>query len=163
MTLPEPKFHWVVLTIATALMSGFTLAYAKQEPQRGTTSFMPVDIKEPFVSIMARMKAAQPAVQRRQADLLGERYDLADHPAAGMTMTRGKPVQEGVRVKLAAGASWEQLAGMTPAEIRDRNLFPKGFYPLPHPNQAEGGMVFPKCEIEEVKRQEGRDLTRFDL
>ena len=163
MILRKPRLHGVVLTIAAALMSGFTLAYAQQEPPRSTTSYMPVDIKEPFASIMARMKAAQPAVQKRQADLLGERYDLADHPAAGVTMTRGKPVQEGVRVKLAAGTSWEQLGGMTPADIRDRNLFPKGFYPLPHPNQAEGGMVFPKFEIEEVKRQEGRDLTRFDL
>jgi hypothetical protein len=52
---------------------------------------------------------------------------------------------------------------MSPAEIRDKTLFPKGFYPLPHPNHAEGGMVFPKFEINEVVKQEGRDLTRFDL
>src|SRR5271166_5496261 len=52
---------------------------------------------------------------------------------------------------------------MTPEKIRDENLFPKGFYPLPHPNHAEGGMVFPKFEIDEIKKQEARDLTRFDL
>jgi cytochrome c peroxidase len=34
---------------------------------------------------------------------------------------------------------------------------------LPHPNHAEGGMVFPHFEIDEVKKQEARDLTRFDL
>src|SRR5213079_828982 len=34
---------------------------------------------------------------------------------------------------------------------------------LPHPNHLEGGMVFPKFEIEELKKQEQRDLTRFDL
>src|SRR5262249_567667 len=27
----------------------------------------------------------------------------------------------------------------------------------------EGGMVFPKRDIDEIKRQTGRDLTRFDL
>jgi cytochrome c peroxidase len=29
--------------------------------------------------------------------------------------------------------------------------------------RAEGGMVFPKFAIEEIKKREGRDLTRFDL
>jgi len=156
------KWSWILLTTTTALIS-LAVANAQQTPDRAASSYMPVDIKEPFAAIMARMKAAQPAIQKRQADLLAERYDLADRAAAGVTMSRGKPVQDGVRVKLAAGTGWEQLAGMTAGEIRDRNLFPKGFYPLPHPNHAEGGMVFPKFEIDEVKRQEGRDLTRFDL
>jgi cytochrome c peroxidase len=52
---------------------------------------------------------------------------------------------------------------MSPSDIRDKGLFPKGFYPLPHPNHPEGGMVFPKFEIDEVLKQEARDLTRFDL
>lgn len=52
------------------------------------------------------------------------------------------------RAKLPIGMSWEQLASLGPTEVRDRNLFPKGFYPLPHPNQPGGGMVF---EIDKVK------------
>ncbi len=44
-----------------------------------------------------------------------------------------------------------------------RGSFPKGFLPLPHPNHAEGGMLFPKFHIDEIKKQEDRDLTRFDL
>jgi cytochrome c peroxidase len=35
--------------------------------------------------------------------------------------------------------------------------------PLPHPKHQEGGMVFPRFLINEIKRQEGRDLTRFDV
>ncbi|MGZ3342175.1 MAG: cytochrome B6 [Reyranella sp.] len=155
--------YWLLLTTAGALAAGLTLAHAQQEPQRGASSYMPVDIKEPLATTMARMKAAQPAIQKRQADLLAERYDLANRAAAGATMSRGKAIQEGVRVKLPAGTTWDQLAGMSPTDIRDRNLFPAGFYPLSHPNHAEGGMVFPKFEIEEIKKQEGRDLTRFDL
>ena len=155
--------YWLLLTTVGALAGGLTLAHAQQEPQRGATSYMPVDIKEPFASIMARMKAAQPAIQKRQADLLAERYDLANRAATGVTMSRSKPLQEGVRVKLPAGTTWDQLAAMSPAEIRDRNLFPAGFLPLPHPNHPEGGMVFPKFEIDEIKKQEARDLTRFDL
>ena len=34
---------------------------------------------------------------------------------------------------------------------------------MPHPNHSEGGMVFPKMVIDEIKKQEDRDLTRFDL
>ena len=52
---------------------------------------------------------------------------------------------------------------MTPEQIREKGLFPAGFLPLPHPNHPEGGMLFPKFHIDEIKKQEGRDLTRFDL
>lgn len=164
MNLSKPGYG--TLLVACVALTSLTIAYAQQPPApspRGASSYAPVDIKEPFATTLARMKAAQPAIQKRQADLLAERYDLANRPAAGVTMSRGKAVQEGVRAKLAAGVTWDQLAGMTPTEISNRNLFPKGFYPLPHPNHAEGGMLFPKFEIEEIKKQEARDLTRFDL
>jgi cytochrome c peroxidase len=59
--------------------------------------------------------------------------------------------------------TWERLANMTPQQIRDGGYWPDGFLPLPHPNHPEGGMLFPSHHIEEVRRQEGRDLTRFDL
>jgi hypothetical protein len=95
--------------------------------------------------------------------VLNERYDLSDRPAQGVTMDRGKPLQEGVRVKLPAGTAWEQLAAMSPDQIRDQNLYPKGFYPLPHPNHLEGGFVFPHFLIDAIKQQDGRDLKRFDI
>jgi hypothetical protein len=50
-------------------------------------------------------------------------------------MSGGKPVQDGVRVKLPSGMTWEKLATMSPDEIRSKDLFPKGFLPMPHPNQ----------------------------
>ncbi len=119
--------------------------------------------QESFGSLAARMKAAKPDIMKRHMALLEERYDLSNRPAQGVTMSRGKPVQAGVRAKLPAGMTWEKLATMTPEEVRQKDSFPKGFFPLPHPNHPEGGMVFPKFHIDEVKRQEGRDLTRFDL
>jgi len=127
------------------------------------TSYAPVAITEDFETTMRRMSAAKPEVMRRQMDLLNERYDLSDSPASGVTMSRGKPIQEGVRVKLPAGMTWQKLAEMTPEQIREQGLFPKGFLPLPHPNHMEGGMVFPQFVIDEMNKQEGRDLTRFDL
>jgi cytochrome c peroxidase len=133
------------------------------ETGQRSTSYAPVAVDPDFQKKMREMKAAKAAVTKRHQELLTERYDLSNRPAAGVTMTRGKPVQEGVRVKLPRGTTWEQLGAMAPAEIRDQGAFPKGFLPLPHPNHAEGGMLFPKFVIDEIQRQEGRDLTRFDL
>jgi cytochrome c peroxidase len=116
-----------------------------------------------FAAVMARMKAAKDGIAKKHMKLLAARYDLADKPAADGKMTRGKPVQQGPRVKLPNGTTWMALGAMTPAEIRDKGMFPAGFLPLPHPNHDEGGMLFPKFHIDEIKKQEGRDLTRFDL
>ena len=151
------------LATGTLLLIIVSISTFAQSPLRGESSYSPVVIKESFESIMTRMKAAKPAIMKRQMDLLNERYDLSNRPAAGVAMSRGKPVQEGVRIKLPLGMTWERLAGMSPEEIREKNLFPAGFFPLPHPNHAEGGMLFPKFHIEEIKKQEARDLTRFDL
>jgi len=152
---------WATLTVVGVIVL-VCLAYAQQE-QRGQTSYMPVDIKETFAAIMARMTAAKPGIEKEHNALLNERYDLSDRPVPGVTMERGKPLQGGVRVKLPAGMTWEGLAAMSPDQIRERNLYPKGFYPLPHPNHPEGGFVFPHFLIDAIKKQDGRDLTRFDL
>jgi cytochrome c peroxidase len=109
------------------------------------------------------MKAGKPEIVKRQMDLLKERYDLNDRPVNGVTMSKGKAIQEGVRIKLPKGITWDKLAMMTPEDIREKGLFPAGFFPLPHPNHPEGGMLFPKFHIDEIKKQEERDLTRFDL
>lgn len=116
-----------------------------------------------FPGMRAAKIAEKPEVEQRQMALLEARYDLSDRPSPSVTMARGKPVQTGVRVRLPEGLTWDALAAMTAEEIKAQNLFPLGFYPLPHPKQPEGGMLFPHFQIEEVLRQTGRDLNRFDL
>jgi cytochrome c peroxidase len=118
--------------------------------------------EEDFPSLVKRLQGEKGAFSDRQKKLLSERYDLSDRPASGVKMSRGKAVQEGVRVKLT-GITWADLAGMSPQEIKDKNLWPAGFYPLPHPHHEAGGMVFPQPLIDETKLQNDRDLTRFDL
>ena len=145
--------------LGLALVSALSDAARAQNP----SSFAPVKITESLDATMARMAKAKPEVMKRQMDLLAARYDLSDTPAKGATMSRGKAVQGGVRVKLPDGMTWEALSNATPDEIRSQGIFPAGFLPLPHPNHAEGGMVFPQFHIDEIKKQEGRDLTRFDL
>ncbi len=154
------KIAGSVTLAAAALASVTAVATAAAEKK---SSYAPVAITEDFPSTMARLKGEKAAVMRRQKALLEARYDLSDKPAEGVTMSGGKPVQQGVRAKLPAGMNWDALARMTPEEIREKALFPAAFLPLPHPKHAEGGMVFPEFHIKEVKKQEGRDLTRFDL
>ncbi len=112
---------------------------------------------------MRKMSAQKGGVEAAHRKLLEERYDLADKPSSSVKMSRGKPVQTGVRVKLPTGVTWQSLAAMSADEVKRRNAYPAGFLPLPHPNHPEGGMLFPKSHIDLVKAQEGRDLGRFDL
>lgn len=101
---------------------------------------------------------------QRQRALLERRYDLSNRPVPGVMMSGGmKPVQDGVRVKLTPDTTWDQLAAMSPAEIKGRNLLPEGFLPLPHVKQATGGQVFPNREIGEIHAPEVRDLRPFDV
>ena len=118
---------------------------------------------EPLAAVIQRTQKEKPTFAKRQQDLLTLRYDLANRPAPGVTMSRGKAVQDGVRVKLAGGMTWEKLATMTPEEIKDQNAWPAGFFPLPHPHHESGGMVFPKLLIEEMKKQTAARSDRFDL
>jgi len=157
---PGPNKTKVAL-IAIGLSA--TLGLVAQDSAKRPSSYAPVVIQEEFSAVMARMSAAKAGIMKRQQALLEERYDLANRPAQGVTMSRGKAVQGGVRVKLRGGVTWDQLAKMTPEDVRDKDVFPLGFLPLPHTNHPEGGMLFPKFHIDEIKKQEGRDLTRFDL
>jgi cytochrome c peroxidase len=127
------------------------------------SSYLPVNGEEPVAEILLRLAREKPARMQSHREYLAERYDLVDSPAAGGTMSRGKPLQGGGRARLAPGVTWEMLAALTPAEIRARDIFPAGFRPLPHPHHAEGGMLFPAFVIDELKRQEQRDLARVDL
>jgi cytochrome c peroxidase len=161
------NFKWSLIRIL-AFCAVIAPLSAQNSPQTRPappkkSSYMPVVETESFGVVRDRMSAAKTAVMKRQMDLLAERYDLSNRPAEGVVMDRIKPVQEGVRVRLPPGATWAQLASMTPQQIHEKDLFPQGFLPLPHANHPEGGMVFPKFEIQEVLKQEQRDLTRFDL
>jgi cytochrome c peroxidase len=115
-----------------------------------------------FPKLMETKIAEKGEAMSRQHDLLDLRYDLSDSPG-DLEMTRGKPVQAGVRTKLPDGVTWDDLAALTPAQIRENGVFPAGFRALPHPKQPEGGMLFPQSTIDEVLAQTGRNLARFDL
>ncbi len=147
MTTPFRIARFTMAAATTLLISGALTAAEEEE----------------FPALVKRLESEKPGFAQRQQNLLKERYDLADHSSKDATMSRGKPVQTGVRVKLPEDMSWDKLAAMAPEIIQTKNLWPAGFYPLPHPHHEAGGMVFTKPLIDETKQQTARDLTRFDL
>ena len=138
-------------------------APAAQDPEaRGKTSYdqiAPVlQGEKTFAEVMAKDKADKDSVMARQQKLLEQRYDLSARLDKTVKMTRGKPIQVGPAARLPAGLTWDALAALPPEEIRDKELFPLGFLPLPHPKHEVGGMLFPQMEIKQLPR-----LLRFDI
>jgi cytochrome c peroxidase len=145
---------------SSGLMLGLT---AVSDPLPPDITYRPLPTR-PLSEVKADDEAQKPQVMARQSGLLNQRYDIADRPMPGVMMSGGKKaVQGGIRVKLPAGVTWDSLAAMSPAEIREGGLLPAGFLPLPHVKQATGGQVFPDRQIDEVRRQETRELRRFDV
>jgi cytochrome c peroxidase len=153
----------IPLQAATAAVAVMAIGAALADPLPPDATYRPLPTA-PLDAVIKSDVAAKPKVMQRQQALLERRYDLSDRPIAGVKMSGGrKAVQGGVRVKLAAGTTWDQLAAMTPDEIRQRSAFPAGFMRLPHVKQASGGQVFPREEIDEINAQEKRNLERFDV
>ncbi|MBW0003916.1 MAG: cytochrome B6 [Hyphomicrobiales bacterium] len=150
---------------AVSCLFGFLVcavgAFAASLPPDGSYRPLPA---APFDEVKGDDEAQKPQVMQRQRHLLEERYDLSDRAVPNVLMSGGrKTVQGGVRVKLPSGVTWDSLAKLSPDEIRERGVLPEGFFPLPHVKQATGGQVFPNEEIDEIQRQEQRNLRRFDV
>jgi cytochrome c peroxidase len=123
----------------------------------------PLNAKQPmqtFEEVMQADIAQKGQVMTTHRQLLERRYNLTPQVDSQVTMSRGKPVPVGPTAKLPQGVSWEQLASMTPADIRQRGHFP--YPPLPHPKQTTGGQVFPQMQIAMFPRLERFDVD-FDL
>lgn len=152
--------YGALLSGAAAIVIGFA-ARSDSLPPNATYRPLPA---QPFSVVRASDEAQKPAVMQRQEEVLRARYDLSNRPQPGVMMSGGrKSVQAGVRVKLPEGVTWESLADMSSDTIRQRDLLPRGFLPLPHVKQATGGQVFPNNQIDTIQNQEARSLRRFDV
>ena len=80
--------------------------------------------------------ANKPKVMATQRKLLESRYNLEPKLDPAVKMSRGKPIAVGPTARLPAGMKWEALAKLSPAEIRERDIFP--YKALPHPAQGGG-------------------------
>jgi cytochrome c peroxidase len=150
----------VLITLATTTM---VWAQVPEDVDPIVETYMPVVIEKSFDEIMKKDVTDKPKYMKRQMELLERRYDLSDRPSDVMMSGGRKPIQEGIRIKLPEGMTWEKLVMMPPQEIREKDLFPEGFLPLPHAKHETGGQVFPEDHIKEIERLERRSLERFDV
>src|SRR5262245_27238392 len=104
----------------------------------------PLNAEKPLVEpdeLMKKDVANKAKVMDTQRKLLEQRYHLEPKLDPEAKMSRGKPLVVGPTARLSKDMTWERLAGLSPEEIKQQDLFP---YPsLPHPLQSPGGMVFP--------------------
>jgi cytochrome c peroxidase len=150
-------------TIALASAHAEPGARFKTDKEGIVTSYRKMVPDEDFETIRKKDEADKPVAMKRQRELLEERYDLADRPSKVMMSGNRKHVQQGVRVRLHDGMTWERLAQLSPAEIRAKGLFPRGFLSLPHAKHETGGQVFPQKEVDAIDQAEKRSLQRFDI
>ena len=154
------KLRWI-LPLSIFAVAVLTVAVVAQDFPKQT--YMEVVVGD-FATIMEKDVKEKPMIIERQMTMLKKRYDLSDRPAKGVMMSaRKKPIQEGVRVLLPEGMTWDKLAAMSPQEIRDKYLLPEGFLPLPHVKHETGGQVFPENHIQKILELEQRSLERFDV
>ncbi|MFN2309496.1 MAG: cytochrome B6 [Gammaproteobacteria bacterium] len=156
----------IVLVSPLSLAAGYEPAEKLGLPQDtdpGHETYIPVVQDKDFQSVMKQDVTDRPTVFKAHKALLEQRYDLSSQPSKVMMSGGRKAVQEGVRVRLPGGVTWDDLAAMSPDEIRSKGLFPEGFLPLPHIKHQTGGQVFPKNQIDRIRELEQRSLERFDV
>ena len=84
-------------------------AISSADPLPPSATYRPLPTVPPDIA-RQNDETLKPEVMQRHRNLLDERYDLSNRPMPGVMMSGGrKAVQDGVRVKLRPGTSWEAL------------------------------------------------------
>ena len=143
---------WSAFVSLVAVSAGL-IVFAQQG--KVVSSYGPTDQDISFSQIKASRMVVKSARANEHMDLLNRRYDLSKRTTTEVTMSGGKPIPMGPTAKLQ-GVTWDQLDKMTPEQIKEKGLFP--YKPLPFPDHAEGGMLFPEMTTKPLPR-----LVRFDL
>ena len=129
----------------------------------GRTSLASVDDVADFDEFYRMCAANKPKVNEVRRKYMAERYDFTGALDPSATMTRGKPLPVGPVTRLPKGVtSWEDLAELSPADIRERGLWPAGFRPLSHPLHTAGHQLFPQMWTRVHPEHERFDVD-FDI
>jgi hypothetical protein len=129
----------------------------------GKTSFASVDDVKDFDAFCRECTIRKAKVMAERKKYMEKRYNFDGVVSREATMTRGKPLPVGPVVRLPEGfANWEELAELTPEQIKSRNVFPLGFRPFSHPLQTIGHQLFPQMWTRVHPEHERFDVD-FDI
>ncbi len=110
---------------------------------RGVSSFGSPILPMRFDQWLDFHRKQKPKLMEDVRKYMNSRYDFSGAPMPGAYMSAGKPVMQGPVARLPGGTNtFEELAAMSAAEIRQRDLFP--YKPLAHPLQSTAHMLFPE-------------------
>lgn len=166
--LDSPHARSVRLPVGGHLTEGLTLYPAITKGMRtpfdlwryygrGESSYSSPVLPMRFEQWLAYHRKQKPKLMSDVRDYMDERYDFSGEALPGKYMSGGKPIMRGPVARLAGGVdSFEELARLTPEEIRSRDLFP--YMPLAHPLQSTAHMVFPRQWIEVHPEHERIDV-----
>ncbi len=109
---------------------------------RGDNSWGSPNLPMPWNEWVEMCREQKPKLMTDVTTYMNGRFDLSERPLASATMTGGKPIMAGPVARLPKSAkSFEQLAELSPTEIRKADIFP--YKPLAHPLQTTAHMLFP--------------------
>jgi cytochrome c peroxidase len=110
---------------------------------RGDSSWGSPTLDMPWEDWVTMCRNQKPKLMAECRAYMEGRYDFHGKAIPGAKMPGGKPIMLGPVARLPkAVPSWEELAKLSPEEIKKRDLFP--FKPLAHPLQTTAHMVFPQ-------------------
>lgn len=113
---------------------------------RGATSYTSPTLPMRWDQWLEFHRKQKPDLMRDVNQYMEGRFDFSGTPMPGQFMSGGKPIMQGPAARLPKGVeSFAELAKLSPAEIKKRDLFP--YKPLAHPLQSDAHMVFPQMWI----------------
>ena len=113
---------------------------------RGRSSFGSPVLPMRFEQWLSFHRKQKPKLMSDVHDYMNGRFDFSGKAIPGQYMSGGKPIMQGPVSRLPNGfTTFEQLASLSPQEIREQDAFP--FKPLAHPLQSVAHMVFPPSWI----------------
>jgi cytochrome c peroxidase len=123
---------------------------------RDGSSWSPPTLPMSWDEWVTHCRTQKPKLMSECRAYMDGRYDFHGKPIPGARMSRGKPIMLGPVARLPRDlGSWEELAKLSPDEIKKRDLFP--YKPLAHPLQSTAHMVFPQAWVRAHPEHERMD------
>lgn len=128
---------------------------------RGPSSWGSPKLRMPWAEWVEMHARQKPKLMKDVLAYMSRRYDFSMKAIPGVTMSGGKPIMAGPVARLPKDvASFEELAAMTPEDIKAKDVFP--YKPLAHPLQSTAHMLFPEMWVKVHPEHRRIDLD-FDI
>jgi cytochrome c peroxidase len=109
---------------------------------KGKSSFMDPNLPMSWEEWLVFHRKQKPELMKDVREYMASRYNFSGEAIPGVLMSGGrKPVMKGPIANIPGGMTFEELAKLSPEEIKARDLFP--YKPLAHPLTSIAHMVFP--------------------